>query len=399
MTTPIRLSPSGPYLDEIGELVQIQEDGIALGAVDTINFVGIPTDVTASTATVSGLTTQVARSVSGVVNQLSLAGVKNRDTVALTATGDVELNGIDSTDIPTGFEFVLSLGTAAPNNVTINDQSDLAVEADKIEPPFHLPYLMNEDEDLIVRRTATRWTFAAANRIPASVEPYARLISRDDFSHLAIDSATVTAGTTVRLFTADGIWAITAVTADGTVALGTPQSGNPGVLSLTTGAVNGASLTIYQGLQGDATAGSVFASDLWLQRLIAQLPSSANVCLRFGLASNAITPTTANDGIFWVYDTAVDTTLRLFCRSGGSQSVATVSGTSLTTMFQLEAMQAIAGRITGRKNNTSISAPITTNVPTAIALVPFVQVITRTGATKALSIDMTTFASRGLDRI
>lgn len=396
MTSPLRISPSGP-ISALPSVLTVLEDGIELGQVDSIDFVGIPTDVTASRATVTGLTTQIPVTISGIVTALSLTGVKNRDTLAITLSADAEIHGIDHTDIPIGFEFVISLGTATTFNLTFLDQSPAAIELDKIEPPLHRPYLMNEDEDIVVRRTATRWTFAAANRLPTAVEPRDRLVHRDDFTHVSPSATTVVAATTERIWTADGAWSVTALNADGSIGASAGQAGNPGVLELITGAVNGASMTAYQGLAGDPTLGPIFASDIWLAEWTLQLPSVANVALRCGFASNAITSSTANDAIIFIFDTAAGGTTTAITRAGGIQS-SQASGSPGTSMVKLTMRQSIAGRFTFSENDVQIGSSITTNVPSAVPLVPFFQIITRTGAPKTLRMDLALTSSRRLAR-
>jgi hypothetical protein len=127
-------------------------------AASTLNFIGLRTTTAGAVTDVNALPDQIPVSSSGgTENSLSLAGVKHGDVVAITLSGDLTLNGIDTTDIPVGFRFTLLPGTAGANTITINDSSGAAAVGKKIETPNHQTITLREDETLEFHRAVGVW--------------------------------------------------------------------------------------------------------------------------------------------------------------------------------------------------------------------------------------------------
>lgn len=173
-------------------------------------------------------------------------------------------------------------------------------------------------------------------------------------------------------------------------------SGRPGVWRLTTAAAGGA--LGYTMLQGGWHPDDEF----WLQWILELNTSDGNTMARFGFCDpGTVANDPPTDGMY-IEKKLADASWFGVCRSGGAESrTAALQATAGFTW--------LLGRIR-RLNSTTIGfnigesvdhvddARLTTNIPT-VGMVPFAQIKTNTGATRAIDLDTTLIQARNLNRV
>lgn len=374
-------------------VLTLQENGVDLGTIDTLNVIGLDVSLSTSTGTISGLFSQTAVSISSSQDPLSITGVSNRDTLAVTITADATVLGIDATGISAGFEFTLTLGTAAGFQLTFRD-SAASTATNSIETPDHMPLILREDGNVTFRRTATRWTVIDPDH--SHVERQRVHLERAyDFTYVG-SPGTVTAGTDVDITTEAGSWAARTVTANGTVTAVNGEADAPGIIQMTTGASNGASVTLYQAVRGTSTVLPLRANQVRTFTVRTRLTNTSNVAFRFGYASDPIGASTATSAAMWIYDTNVDTSLRAITRASGSAET-TVLSTPGTSFVRYDIVQVAAGTFLFFRDRTLVATHSST-VPGAVSVAPFFQIITRTAGSKTLETDFVAYDTKALTR-
>lgn len=216
---------------------------------------------------------------------------------------------------------------------------------------------------------------------------------RDDFLATSIVNCT-TGGIA---FTSDsGIWSCYGVAATATAALAVGTYINPGQVSLTTGATSGNGGGFNKGNSASAVFGALGSNAGWEANFVVKISATSSVSLRVGLANPAGVNTDPPTDGFWVdYDTANGSSGTNFTWRTCAASVCNYDSTNAiaadTSFHRFRIRSTTIGTILFSVDGGTEKA-ITTNVSTAVVN-PFVQIQTRTTATKALTVDYISYMS------
>lgn len=184
----------------------------------------------------------------------------------------------------------------------------------------------------------------------------------------------------------------------GTPAVPTSQnstSGAPGIVRITTSAAS--SDTINLAL-GSASDDSFLVADIQRFKIRLATVSLTNCRMLWGLGASIGSDTFGSDGLYFIFDTAVDSTVRSVSRSGGVQTaVATFAMSAQLTSYEFVRVSASIWHafITTTAGARSFVAAHTTNLPVA-TLAFGVRVVTLTAATRSADIDLITLQTRDL---
>jgi hypothetical protein len=163
---------------------------------------------------------------------------------------------------------------------------------------------------------------------------------------------------------------------------------HPGILQLTTGSTSGNAGNLLGGgfgfAGGSANVGSIIqfaniTNVMWIVRLV----SNASVRMFLGM----IGAVSLNDSIEFLFDTNTSASLQLNTRAGGTQTQDLVTMPTANTWVRYE-MQVTSTQVQFFIDGVQVGTTHTTNLPTGVALTPFISVQTRTGATKTLDLDL-----------
>lgn len=226
------------------------------------------------------------------------------------------------------------------------------------------------------------WAYPAGSLSPAITG------FRDDFINQA-GTASVTAAASV---TGDTGWNINVI-AGGTSTWGETAGTftNPGIATMATPATNGDGTVLFK----SSGVGALGSNTGWDSHFIVKISSTTSVCVRIGFQAGTTTSPPAN-GIYVEYDTGntgnTNTDFTWVTTSASTPNYSTSNAIAADTAFHDFRIQSTtAGTILFSVDGGTQTA-ITTDV-TASALVPFIQIIPRTGTSVTASIDFVSYAA------
>ena len=218
---------------------------------------------------------------------------------------------------------------------------------------------------------------------------------RDDFLS---STSTLTSITATATITGDsGLWNA-AIVGAGTQIFGSNASTftNPGAFSLaTSAAATGDGIALFKCNTvnvGNPSFGALGSNADWEINWIVEINSVASVCLRVGLCAASTQTADPPTGGIWIrFDTAAsDTFFTAECRSASTSTTSVLATSpSANTFYRFRIRSLVAGTILFSVNGGS-EVSINTNVPTVV-LGPWMQLITRTAASKTAIIDFCSY--------
>lgn len=180
------------------------------------------------------------------------------------------------------------------------------------------------------------------------------------------------------------------------VSIQNSTSGNPGIVRITTSAASSDTNNLAL---GSASDDSFLAADVQRFKVRLAAVSLTNCRMLWGLGASIGSDTFGSDSLYFIFDTAVDATVRSVARSGGAQ---TSTSTGITMSAQLTSYEFVRvsasiwhAFLTDNAGLRRLVATHTTNIPTA-TMGFGVRVVTLTAATRSADIDLMTLQTRDL---
>lgn len=183
------------------------------------------------------------------------------------------------------------------------------------------------------------------------------------------------------------------VSGTGTVASVASESGRHGLVRLSTGAGAGTLCHLHLGLNG---TGSVWADDQWDIRFLLRMNTvDADTQVRIGLSGSGSGDPDAN-GVYFEKLYA-DLNYKFVTRSAGVQTRTSWVGYSAGAWYYFR-LRRINATTIGYTGTGSADITQTTNIPTGIALQPFVQIKNQSAVNKTMDVDFFELGMGGLAR-
>ena len=174
---------------------------------------------------------------------------------------------------------------------------------------------------------------------------------------------------------------------------------NPGLTLWTTSAVSGQGVALSRGGGGGSAGplGNLAAQGGWEVNIILALAATTLVCVRAGVCTGGQQVSDApSGGIYVEYDTAnvgnTNANFTYVTRSASSPTYSTTNSVAADTSFhKFRIRSVVAGTILFSTDNGTETA-ISATVPTT-NMMAFIQLISRTTAAKAMSVDFYSYAA------
>jgi hypothetical protein len=188
----------------------------------------------------------------------------------------------------------------------------------------------------------------------------------------------------------------------GGTGAGTPQapvstSGSPGILRLLTGTSNNDEINLSLGGNG---AGPFLPNDVQRFKIRLSAGSLTSCRMLWGLGENIDSDTFGSDGFYFIFDTAVDATVRAVTRSAGVQTSVSTTITMSAQLTSYEFVRVSASLwhafITDSGGARRYVTSHTLNLPTTQTMTMGVRLVTLTGSSRTADIDLISLQTRDL---
>jgi hypothetical protein len=177
------------------------------------------------------------------------------------------------------------------------------------------------------------------------------------------------------------------------------ESGAPGIVRLTTGAVNGNSALLFA---GSVSTGDSLLANLSYFSFRVRTTSTTNQVIRMGFGDDQTNAAFGANGLYFEQSTAVDSLVHRISRAASSETDTATTGGILNTSFRTfeflrgAAAQWNAYQISSDGVRTFLGAQLT-NIPSA-AVSFGIRIETLTNAAKSIDIDLMSIRSVSLAR-
>lgn len=185
----------------------------------------------------------------------------------------------------------------------------------------------------------------------------------------------------------------------GTPVTPAPQnssSGSPGIIRITT---SGATNDTNNLALGSASDDSFLAADVQRFKIRLAAVSLTSCRMLWGLGSSIGSDTFGSDSLYFIFDTAVDATVRFVSRAGGVQTSQSTGFTMSAQLTSYEFVRVSASIwhafLTTNGGARSYVGAATANIPTATMGLG-VRVVTLTTAARSADIDLISLQTRDL---
>ncbi len=289
------------------------------------------------------------------------------------------------------------LNNTTSQAMTINNEDAGSTAANRITIPTGANVTLPPGISMATLKyhgATSRWLLLSTTPSPLSAQGFidtTTLDLRDDFT-----GCTANSGNQVGSLG----WVNRSVVAGATISCTSNNLPNPGLISLTTGAVQGQGGSISLDQNGSSPFGNLAATANWESVWIFRVNSCTTVRLRVGLGpAGNLGVVQPNNGMWLRFDTAAGFADANFTFETRSASVSTTSATVTacdTNFHKIRIRSAVAGTIRFSLDGGAETA-ISTNVPTA-NMTPMMMLVTDAAVAQTVDADLFAFKAFALGR-
>lgn len=211
----------------------------------------------------------------------------------------------------------------------------------------------------------------------------------DDFTYVGNEGTVGTSSANIA--TGEGNWSALAAVGTGTVSVVAAESGHPGILRLSTTAVNGDRVQLTKSTLG--STGNIRGDQLHSALAILRLPSTTSVFYSFGVGDTGPI-TSATNCLLFVFDNT-DTTVHAICREAAVTTDVDTGVTPGTGWNTYEILQDVSGTIEFYMDDI-LTNTVNTNIPDAETMCIGMGLLTRGAAVRTMDIDYVSYESVSL---